>query len=75
MVEEALALDVLDTVGERGKKVDASWAPWWRAQSAAIVQVMRDVGHDGTMVETLERRDNEFADMLERDRPTVEPNP
>lgn len=34
-----LAREVYRTVALRGPSVDASWAPWWRAQARAIAHV------------------------------------
>ena len=34
-----LQTEVNRTVGLRGPRVDATWAPWWRAQAKAIVHV------------------------------------
>jgi hypothetical protein len=31
--------EVYATVGKRGPVVDATWAPWWRAQAKAIAHV------------------------------------
>lgn len=34
-----LAAEVYRTVKLRGKCIDATWAPWWRAQAKAIAHV------------------------------------
>ncbi len=55
----------LGTVGLRGRLVDSSWAPWWRAQAKAIAHVAFLVHPD------IEKRDRylhnelKFADELE----------
>lgn len=36
-----LASEVYRTVKLRGSHVDASWAPWWRAQARAIAHVAK----------------------------------
>ena len=41
MVPGDVQHEVYRTVGKRGKCVDASWAPWWRAQAKAIDAVLR----------------------------------
>lgn len=60
-----LAAEVYRTVGLRGKLIDSSWAPWWRAQAKAIA-------HVAFLVEpNVEARDRylahamKFADQLE----------
>lgn len=35
-----LQLEVMTTVNQRGRYIDASWAPWWRAQAHAIASVL-----------------------------------
>lgn len=35
MVPAELAREVYATVGKRGPRVDATWAPWWKAQAAS----------------------------------------
>ncbi len=44
MLPGHLMADVYATVRTRGPNVDASWAPWWRAQGVAIVYVLRKLG-------------------------------
>lgn len=39
MVPDALRAEVYRTVVLRGRHVDATWAPWWRAQARAIAHV------------------------------------
>lgn len=65
-VPAELAAEVYRTVKLRGSAIDASWAPWWRAQARAIAHVafLREPN-----VEKRDRylkRELEFADTLER---------
>ncbi len=39
MVPRETQDEVYRTVGLRGSSIDASWAPWWRAQARAIANV------------------------------------
>jgi hypothetical protein len=41
MVPRAIQTRVYATVKKRGRCVDASWAPWWRAQAEATEAVLR----------------------------------
>jgi hypothetical protein len=41
LVPEALEREVYLTVNKRGRVIDASWAPWWRAQAKAIHAIMQ----------------------------------
>lgn len=41
MVPRSIQTRVYATVKKRGKHVDASWAPWWRAQAEATAAVLR----------------------------------
>ena len=43
-VERATQLAVHRTVKLRGPKVDATWAPWWRAQAIARAEVAKATG-------------------------------
>ena len=43
MVPRAVQSKIYATVKKRGWYVDASWAPWWRAQAEATVAVLRKV--------------------------------
>ncbi len=60
--------DVYRTVGLRGKLVDATWAPWWRAQSRAIhhVAMLREPSPKGAAYLA---RELAFADKLEGRKP------
>ena len=65
MVPKDLQQDVYDTVGIRGKRVDATWAPWWRAQSAATVHVLRIMNPDHEeQMDKLERSEEAFIGKL-----------
>lgn len=65
LVPVDLAREVYRTVRMRGRRIDASWAPWWRAQARAIAHVAFFREPD------IERRDRylahamQFADKLE----------
>lgn len=39
LVPADIGAEVCRTVALRGSSVDASWAPWWRAQARAIAHV------------------------------------
>lgn len=41
MVPRDLQDEVYATVKKRGRYIDASWAPWWRAQAKATAAVLR----------------------------------
>ena len=67
MVSPDTQREVYDTVGKRCKgSVDASWAPWWRAQAAAIDEVLQQLHPDeGERRGKLLAREMKFADYLE----------
>ena len=53
-------------MSERGRYVDATWAPWWRAQAQATVAVLRQLyPDDEAKIAKLEAREMRFADKLE----------
>jgi hypothetical protein len=54
--------DVYATVRRRGKFIDKTWAPWWRAQARAIAHVYEAEG--GNPAKFLER-ELQFAATLE----------
>ncbi len=56
---------VYDTVGLRGAHVDASWAPWWRAQARAISHVAFLSHPDEAKRDRYLDRELRFADSLE----------
>lgn len=39
LVPVDVQVEVYRTVGLRGRSIDATWAPWWRAQARAIAHV------------------------------------
>lgn len=45
--------------------VDASWAPWWRAQAQATAAVLRQLDHPEERIGRLLRRAEDFAATLE----------
>lgn len=46
MVPYDMQADVYSTVKRRGKHIDKTWAPWWRAQARAIAAVFQAEGGD-----------------------------
>ncbi len=66
MVPRDLQRAVYRTVGLRGPSVDETWAPWWRAQAAATVFVLRKAYPDyESRIDRIEQREKAFADKLE----------
>lgn len=63
-----LQREVYATVGKRGRVVDATWAPWWRASHQAIAAVAQDEGHGGERLDRWLAHALEFADRLEEGR-------
>lgn len=53
MLPGHLMADVYATVRQRGPNVDATWAPWWRAQGVAITYVLRKLGEDPAQLQGL----------------------
>ena len=73
-VPEDIQVEVYRTVKLRGRFVDATWAPWWRAQARAIAHVafLREPNvekRDAYLAHALE-----FADSL-KTRKTARPRP
>ena len=68
-VDPTTQREVYRTVKLRGRCVDASWAPWWRAAHRAIAQAMR-VAYptEPEHVEKWLAKALAFADTLEKDR-------
>ena len=64
-VDPATQREVYRTVRLRGKTVDASWAPWWRASHRAIAQCLAADGWTPERVATWLDREMRFADTLE----------
>ena len=64
---------VYDTVGQRRKgRVDASWAPWWRAQAKAVNAVLLATGgYSADHCALLLRNSLRFADLLAAREPTT----
>jgi hypothetical protein len=67
-VPAMLQTDVIETVGDRARTVNATWAPWWRAAHRAIAHVMRAEGRQCEMVERWLAHKLAFADRLEAPR-------
>ena len=57
--------EVYRTVGLRGPSVDASWAPWWRAQAKAIAHVAMLKAPNEAKRDAYLAREMAFADTLE----------
>ncbi len=55
-VSPATQREVYRTVKLRGKGVDATWAPWWRAQSQAIKEAADAAGYDVSLLMERDRR-------------------
>lgn len=65
MVPADIQRDVYATVGKRGKLIDATWAPWWRAQTRAIHAIMKAEGRDPEKLAQWFDREMETARKLE----------
>lgn len=68
MVPPATQREVYRTVRLRGLRVDASWAPWWRATTTAQVSVLRQLHADPRAIigiDRMETKGEEFATILE----------
>lgn len=57
--------EVYRTVKQRGSYIDATWAPWWRAQALAIESVGRQLNDEPALDRWLERQ-LETAEKLEK---------
>jgi hypothetical protein len=57
--------EVYRTVKLRGPNVDASWAPWWRAQARAIAHVAHIREPNASRRDAYLAREMTFADTLE----------
>lgn len=66
MVPKKIQVEVYETVGLRGPRVDATWAPWWRAQAKAIGFVANKEEPNKELYEKYLKRANDFADGLEK---------
>lgn len=71
MVPAEIAREVYATVGKRGARVDATWAPWWRAQAAATSAVLRKLNDTGDVetearIQRYETKEATFVAYLER---------
>ncbi len=65
LVPAELQREVYATVGKRGKLIDASWAPWWRAQAKAIHAIMQAEGRDAEKLAKWFEREMKTADQME----------
>ena len=64
--------EVYRTVKLRGPDVDASWAPWWRAQAKAIAHVAFLSHPDVAKRDRYLKHELEIADQMESKRRTVQ---
>ncbi len=60
-----MAREVVETCRSRGKSVDATWAPWWRAAHKAIHHVAMLQEPNKERGDRYLRKELDFADMLE----------
>ena len=60
-----LQAEVYRTVKLRGTHVDATWAPWWRAQALAIAHVAMLMKPNEARRDAYLKRELSFADTLE----------
>ena len=60
-----LAQEVYRTVGLRGNAIDATWAPWWRAQARAIAYVAHLKEPNEVRRDAYLRKAMAFGDRLE----------
>lgn len=68
LVPSKMQQEVYRTVKLRGSSVDKTWAPWWRAQAAATVHVLRrlyKVPRDMQRIDKIEQREAKFVAQLE----------
>jgi len=66
-VSPRLQREVYRTVKMRGRLIDETWAPWWRAAHRAIVEVGMKCGIDQARLDKYLEREMDFADSLEKD--------
>ena len=69
-VPREIQREVYATVGKRNKDVDATWAPWWRAQAKAIAHVAFLIDPRPEKRDAYLAREMAIADRLERRIPT-----
>ncbi len=62
-----LQKEVYRTVKLRGQLIDASWAPWWRAQAKAIAHVAFLSHPDVQKRDRYLEREMGVADQMERE--------
>lgn len=72
-VPGALQDEVYRTVGLRKRTIDASWAPWWRAQARAIAHVDFLVEPNEQKRDAYLNHAMEFADKLEKKQCVKQP--
>lgn len=76
MVPADLKDEVYRTVRMRGRNVDKTWAPWWRAQAEAEAALLRKlVPQDEARIAFRLAKAHRFADEIEGRRPAGEPDP
>jgi hypothetical protein len=62
-----LATEVYRTVKLRGRLIDETWAPWWRAQARAIAHVAFLVHPDESKRDRYLEREMDIANQMERE--------
>ncbi len=67
LVPPDLQAEVYRTVRLRGRVIDASWAPWWRAQARAIAHVAHLAEPNEARRDAYLEREMRVADEMERD--------
>lgn len=65
LVPKVIQDRVCATVTQRNSSIDASWAPWWRAQAQACAAVALAKGSNPAIVDRVLQRDLAFATKLE----------
>lgn len=66
LVPKDLQDEVYRTVGKRGKLIDETWAPWWRAQAKAIHAIMVAEGRDKERCDRWLEHEIQIADLMEK---------
>ena len=69
MVTPETQSEVYRTVKLRGGGVNKTWAPWWRAQAEAIVEVASAENRSPKAIKKYRTREMHFADTLEKREP------
>jgi len=67
-VSPSMQREVYRTVKLRGRLINETWAPWWRASHLAIYEVGISDGLDRPKLDAWLRKKMKFADNLEKDK-------